>query len=172
MVKGMEIDEHDNEDETHQCSTYLEDKMTWQPIPKVSDIENPHVLHCIYSDICGPMQKTTQDGHHYFMTFIDSHSWYIKVKLLKTKDKAEEKLMALIEYAEVKTGEQVNYFQSNGGSKYSTGWFTKYLKSKGIYHEFTNPDTPQENGVAKHANCTLVHATQIMLFESSLSRSF
>jgi len=28
MVKGMEIDEHDNEDETHQCSTYLEDKMT------------------------------------------------------------------------------------------------------------------------------------------------
>jgi len=40
---------------------------------------------------------------------------------LKTKDKAEEKLMALIEYAEVKTGEQVNYFQSNGGGGYSTG---------------------------------------------------
>ena len=44
------------------------------------------------------------------MTFIDSHSWYIKVKLLKTKDKAEKKLIALIKYIEVKTGEQVNYF--------------------------------------------------------------
>jgi len=27
IVKGMEIDEHDDENETHQCSTYLEDKI-------------------------------------------------------------------------------------------------------------------------------------------------
>jgi len=29
--------------------------------------------------------------------------------------------MALIEHAEVETGEQVNYFQSNGSGKYSSG---------------------------------------------------
>jgi len=110
MVKGMEIDKHDNKDETHQCSTCIKGKMTQQPIPKVSDIENPHILHHIYSDICSPMQKTTQDGHRYFMTFIDSHSWYIKVELLKTKDEAKEKLMALIEHVEVETDEQMNYF--------------------------------------------------------------
>jgi len=74
MVKGMEIDKHDNKDETHQCSTCIKGKMIQQPIPKVSDIENPCILHHIYSDICSPMQKTTQDGHRYFMTFIDSHS--------------------------------------------------------------------------------------------------
>jgi len=39
------------------------------------------------------------------MTFIDGHSQYIKVELLKTKNKVEEKLMALIEHAEVETGE-------------------------------------------------------------------
>jgi len=27
MVKGMEIDEHDDEDETHQCSTCLKGKI-------------------------------------------------------------------------------------------------------------------------------------------------
>ena len=106
------------------------------------------------------------------MTFIDSHSRYIKVELLKTKDEAEEKLMVLIERAEVEMGEQVNYFRSDGGGKYSSGRFVKYLKSKEIYHEFTNPNTPQENSVAKHANCTLVHAAWMMLFESSLSKSF
>ena len=76
------------------------------------------------------------------MTFIDGHLWYIKVELLKTKDEAKEKLMALIEHAEVETGKQMNYFQSNGGSKYSSGWFAKYLKSKEIHHEFTNPNIP------------------------------
>jgi len=56
------------------------------------------------------MQKMTQDGYYYFMIFIDSYSRYIKVKLLKTKDEAKEKLMALIECAEVEIGKQVNYF--------------------------------------------------------------
>ena len=106
------------------------------------------------------------------MTFIDSHSWYIKVKLLKTKNKAKKKLMALIEHAEVEIGEWVNYFQSDDGGEYFSKWFAKYLKSKGIHYKFTNPDIPQENGIAKHANCTLVHAARIMLFKSSLSRSF
>ena len=76
------------------------------------------------------------------MTFIDSHSQYIKVELLKTKDKAKEKLMALIERTEVETSKWVNYFQSNGGGKYSSGWFAKYLKSKEIHYKFTNPNTP------------------------------
>ena len=157
MVKGMEIDEHDDEDETHQCSTCLKGKMTRQLIPNVSDFENPRILHRIYSDICGLMQKMTQDSHCYFMTFIDGHSRYIKVELLKTKDEAVEKLMALIERTEVETGKWVNYFQSDGGGEYFSGRFAKYLKSKGIHHEFTNSDTPQENGIAERANCTLVH---------------
>ena len=55
MVKGIEINKHDGKDETHQCSTCLKGKMTWQPILKVSDIENPHVLYCVYSDVCGPI---------------------------------------------------------------------------------------------------------------------
>jgi len=84
--------------------------MIQQPIPKVSNIENPCVLHCVYSDVCGFIQKMIQDSHCYFITFINSHSQYIKVKLLKTKDKAEEKLMALIKYAKVETGKWVNYF--------------------------------------------------------------
>ena len=116
----MEIDKHDDKDETHQCSTCLKGKMIQQPIQKVSDIENPCILHCVYSNVCGPMQKTTQDGHCYFMTFIDGHSRYIKVKLLKTKDEAKEKLIVLIEHAEVKTGEQVNYFRNDGGGEYTS----------------------------------------------------
>ncbi len=59
------------------------------------------------------------------MTFIDGHSRYIKVELLKTKDEAVEKLMVLIEHAEVETGKWVNYFRSDGGGEYSSGRFAK-----------------------------------------------
>ena len=59
MVKRMEIDKHDDKDETHKYSTCLKGKMTRQPILKVSNIKNPCVLHHVYSDVYGPMQKTT-----------------------------------------------------------------------------------------------------------------
>jgi len=91
------------------------------------------------------------------MTFIDSYLYYIKVKLLKTKDKAEEKLIVLIKHAKVEMSKQVYYFQSNSGGKYSFGQFTKYIKLKEIYYEFTNSNTFQKNSVTKHTNCTLVN---------------
>ena len=77
--------------------------------------------------------------------------------------------MVLIEHAEVETGKWVNYFRNDGGGEYSSRQFAKYLKSKGIYYKFTNSNIPQENSVAEHTNCTLVHAAQMILFESSLS---
>jgi len=57
---------------------------------------------------------------------------------LKTKDETKMKLMALIKYTEVKIGKQVNYFQNNDSGEYSSKQFAKYLKSKDIYHKFTN----------------------------------
>ena len=59
MVKEMEINDYDNEDNTHQYFICLKSKITQQPILKVLNIKNPRVLYHIYSDICGPIQKTT-----------------------------------------------------------------------------------------------------------------
>jgi len=47
--------------------------------------------------------------------------------------------------------------------------FIQFLKSSGIVHEKTNPDTPQENGVAEQVNQTLVMMS-ITLLESIKSQ--
>lgn len=87
MVKEMKINDYDDEDNIHQYFICLKSKITQQPISKVSDIKNPHVLYHIYSNIYGPIQKTTQEDHYYFITFIDGYLQYIKFELLKTKMK-------------------------------------------------------------------------------------
>ena len=61
----------------------------------------------IYIVLC---KKNTQEDHCYFIIFIDGHLQYIKVKLLKIKDKPEEELIVLIKYAEIETDKRVNYF--------------------------------------------------------------
>ena len=106
------------------------------------------------------------------MTFLDSHSHYLKVVLLKSKNKAEEQLKSLIERTEVEIGCHVNFFRSDGGKEYSSDSLKKYFKLYGVHYKLTNLDTPQENGSAKQVNHTILDMAHTMIKESDLLESF
>jgi len=76
------------------------------------------------------------------------------VKLLKSKDEACAALKALIERAEVETGERVNYFRSDGGGEYGS------------------KETPQENGVAERMNRTIVEMARTLLQDAGLTNTY
>jgi transposase InsO family protein len=65
--------------------------------------------------------------------------------------------------AEQQSGNKLKILHTDGGGEYFSSDFIKYLKDAGIVHEKTNPNTPQENGVAKRVNRTLVTMTIAML---------
>ena len=102
------------------------------------------------------------------MTFINGYLHHVVVKLLKLKDKVYEEMRAYLEYAETVTGEHPNLFRSDGGGKYGSKEFKAYFKLKGIHHEKMNTYTPQENGVSKHMNPTLMESACSMLRDASL----
>ena len=106
------------------------------------------------------------------MTFLDGHSHYLKVALLKSKDEAEGHLKGFIERAEVETGQRVNYFHSDGSGEYTSESLKQYLTSRGIHHELTNADTPQENGAAEQINQTILDMACFMLKDSELPEGF
>ncbi|KAF5356898.1 hypothetical protein D9756_006429 [Leucocoprinus leucothites] len=140
MVKGM----HLTDDEAHDpatCKACLKGKQTWAPIPKESDIQNPSMLHRIYLDLVGPIEPCGRGGEWYFMMFLDGHSHYLKVVLLKSKSEVEGHLKSVIKHAEVETGQWLNHFQSDGGGEYMSMSLKEYFVLKGIYHEITNLDT-------------------------------
>ena len=156
MVNGMAIS---NAKDTHEdkCVPCLEGKQHCAVIPSKSNVESPQVLHRMYLDVCGPMETMAQKGYHYFVTFIDSYSHHLIIKLIKLKNGVPKLTKEYLKRAEAETGKHVNYFCSNGLMA-----LQDYFKLKGIHHEMTNAYTPQENGVSERMNCTLVkmaHAT-------------
>ena len=171
MVKSMHITNSDSQD-SGICKACLKDKQIQASILKTSTIQNPSILHRVYSDLVGPIEPQGRGGERYFMTFFDGHSHYLKVVLLKSKNKTEEQLKLLIKHAEVETGCCVNFFRSDGGGEYSLDSLKKYFKLYGIHHEFTNLDTPQENGSAEWVNCTVLNMAHSMIKELELPESF
>jgi hypothetical protein len=148
MVNGIKVKGLSTHNKT-VCQPCLEGKQHHNPIPTKSDIVNSRVLHRTYSDVCGPMDMTSCLGFQYFVTFIDTYSHNLVVKLVKTKDKTFGLTKSYFERAETETGECPNYFRSDGGGEYGSKQFASYLKSKGIHHKKTNAYTPQENGIAE-----------------------
>ncbi|PFH44618.1 hypothetical protein AMATHDRAFT_121110, partial [Amanita thiersii Skay4041] len=57
-------------------------------------------------------------GEHYFLTYIDGKSHYLKVKLLHNKGNTCSGLKSFTEHAKVETGKHVNYFHSDGSGEY------------------------------------------------------
>ena len=171
MVTGMEAKmEKDGAEHTH-CISYLKGKRTRDVIPKKSDVKNPRRLHRIYSDVCGPFDVEGYLRCRYFVTFVDGFSHYVRIKPIRTKDKASKVLMDWITQSEVETTEQVNFLRTDGGEKYMADDFQRWLKARGIHYEVTNANTPQENGVAEQLNRTVLEMVQTMMFDSKLSKA-
>ena len=74
---------------------------------------------------------------------------------LKQKDKTLDAFKKFVMHAKNELGRHVVRFRSDGGSQFTSKEFAEYCGEKGITHEKTNPDTPQQNGVARHKNQTL-----------------
>ena len=87
MVDGMEI----TDTLQHSINPYescLKGKQTQMDIPKWSHVCSPCNLHHTYSDLCGPMQTTSQKGNAYFITFTDEYSHHLTVNFLWSKHEA------------------------------------------------------------------------------------
>ncbi len=116
----------------------------------------------MFSNIC-EVQTITCEGFQYFITFIDDYSQFITIHPIKKKSDALETFKDFLVESECQTGHKLKVLHTDGGGKYFSNEFTEYLKGHGIIHEKTNPDTPQENGVAECVNRTMVSMTIAML---------
>eukprot|EP00253_Pinus_taeda_P011529 PITA_11529 len=66
---------------------------------------------------------------------------------------------------ENQTGKKIKILRSDQGGEYRLGEFMNFCKQHGIIQQFTVPQTPQQNGVAKCKNRTLVECARNMLQE-------
>ena len=63
-------------------------------------------------------------------------------------------------------------FRTDRGCEYLSDQFKEFCEEKGILRHLTIPRTPQQNGVAKRRNMTLLDMTRSMMAQNNLPISF
>ena len=91
---------------------------------------------------------------------------------MRRKSEAFEKFKKFRAEVENQLGKHIKAIQSDRGGEYLLRDFKDYLTQNEIVSQLTSPGTPQQNGVAKRRNMTLLEMVRSMKSYSTLPISF
>ena len=155
---------------TYKCEICIQANIT-NSVPKVTSNNTSYkYLDKISSDLYSLITPLTYDNYQYFITFLGKKTKYLKVALLKLKDKAYNAFLTFKAKAENQTSlkHKIKILSSDNGTEYVNKRFKITLNKAGIIYQTTALYTKEQNGNAKRINRTLLNKVRCILLNSNL----
>nr|GEU33278.1 hypothetical protein [Tanacetum cinerariifolium] len=124
---------------------------------------NKEKLFLMHMDLCGPMRVASINGKKYILVIVDDYSRFTWVKCLRSKDKASDFIIKFLKMIQVRLKTPVRRIRIDNGTEFVNQTLHEYNEKVGIYHETSVARSPQQNGVVKRRNRTLIEAACTML---------
>jgi transposase InsO family protein len=168
MVKGLPVLQESNE----TCSDCVIGKQHRDPIPKIANWRASEKLELVHSDICGPINHTSNGGNRYFITFTDDFSrktWTYPIIEKSSAFEIFKKFKALVEK---ESNCQIQALRTDRGGEFISHAFNEFCSENGIKRQLTAAYTPQQNGVSERKNRTLLNMVRSMIAEKNIPKKF
>jgi hypothetical protein len=137
LEKENLVDDYDKSKDIDFCESCAEGKHHRSKFPVNESQRAKTPLDLVHSDVCGKMSAKSLSGTEYFLTFIDDHTHYVWVYVLKHKDEVFGKFFEWKALVEISSGRKVKVFrtENGGGGEFTSTEFEHYLKKEGITHQ-------------------------------------
>ncbi|QRW26325.1 Copia-like polyprotein/retrotransposon [Rhizoctonia solani] len=169
-VKGMDIIGSRSPPELI-CGPCIQGKQTRAPFSK-SQNHALELLELMHSDLCGPLPIKAIGGFRYFSVTIDNKLRMMFVNILKSKDEYPLRFKELKASVENLIGNKIKILRTNGGGKYQSKEFESWMRTNGIQHQVTKPDSSESNGVAERAIRTINDCQQTIRIDMNMADRF
>ncbi|GJR25519.1 retrovirus-related pol polyprotein from transposon TNT 1-94 [Tanacetum coccineum] len=147
----------------HLCSACALGKSSKKPHKPKSEDTNQEKLYLLHMDLCGPMRVASVNGKKYILVIVDDYSRFTWVKCLRSKDEAPAFIINFLKMIQVRLKETVRRIRTDNGTEFVNQTLREYYEKVGISHETSVARSPQQNGVVKRRNRTLIEAARTML---------
>lgn len=127
-------------------------------------ISSYRALHCFelsHMDIWGPFVVSSIHGPKYFLTVADDDSRFTWVIMLKGKFEVEQQVQKFVNLVEKQYNVVVRRIRSDNGPEFK---MPSFYASKGIFHECSCVETPQQNGRVKRKHQHVLSVARALLF--------
>ncbi|MBW0465187.1 hypothetical protein O181_004902 [Austropuccinia psidii MF-1] len=155
--------------QTGNCEACKSGKTTRSSFKK--DLERTKVpLEELSVDLMGPMSPTSIGGSNFVLAVVNTATRFSWVRFLKSKDKAKEKLIKIINKAENRLEKSVKRILTNGEKEFVNKFISKFCANRRIENITTSPYTPQHNGIVESLNRTLLDKARAMRVETGVPK--
>ena len=169
MVEGIEIA---SQPDDNFCETCVKAKITHDPFPAKSNTCATKYGEWIHTDVWGPARVASLQGKLYYVSFTNDFSRETTVIFVKKKSLVFAALQDHIQYVLNQCDDtKVRHIRCDRGGEYLSNDAKGYFANRGIQLELTVHDSPQQNGVAERANCTLIEHARTLLIGANLLRT-
>nr|GEU42771.1 ribonuclease H-like domain-containing protein [Tanacetum cinerariifolium] len=127
--------------------------------PKAEDT-NQKKLYLLHMDLRGPMPVVSINGKRYILVIVDDYSRFTWVRFLRSKDEAPEAISKCIKNLQVCLNATIRNVQIDNGTEFVNKTLREFYENVGISHQTSVARTPQQNGVVKRRNRTLIEAAR------------
>ena len=127
----------------------------------------------IHVDTWGPYHTKTYSGHRFFLTIVDDYTRTTWTHLMVTKDEAVGLLKAFVTMVQTQFSLPVKAIRSDNALEFTkSNEVLELFASKGILHQTSCVQTPQQNGVVERKHKHLLEVSRALLFKSKLPLKF
>ncbi|GJX89419.1 putative ribonuclease H-like domain-containing protein [Tanacetum coccineum] len=129
-------------------------------------------LHLLHMDLFGPTFVKSRMKKMYCLVVTDDYSRFKWIFFLATKDETSGIHKSFITRIENLVDHKVKVIRCDNGTEFKNKEMNQFCEIKGILRQFSVARTPQQNGVAKRRNRTLIEAVRTMLANSKFLTTF
>ncbi|KAL5753703.1 hypothetical protein ACOSP7_021923 [Xanthoceras sorbifolium] len=124
----------------------------------------------VHTDIWGPAPMLSNEGHRYYISFIDLYTRFTWIYSLKLKYEAFTVFQQFHQMIKVQFNAKIKCIQTDMGGEYKP--FITYLKNSGILLRFSCPYTYTKNGLAERKHRHIVETGLTLLAHAHMPLNF
>jgi histone deacetylase 1/2 len=150
------------------CDACQQAKSHQLPYPKSSSISQ-FPLDLIFSDVWGPAPDSF-GRNKYYVSFIDDHSKFFWIYLLRFKSEVFQKFHEFQQLVERRFNRKIVAIQTDWGGEYEK--LNSFFRQVGISHMVSCPHAHQQNGAAERKHRHIVEVGLSLLAHASMPLKF
>ena len=167
FIKGMKGKYIDDLGQCNTCVMAKQRRSSYRSKPDEAKAKEPGT---IIADLCY-MPVASHDGGHHFLLLTDEYSKFRKVYILENKFQTIKAVKHYVSWFRNIFGKDITRFHSDRGTEFKNQKIRKLMNSIGAEQTFSNPQTPQQTGVAERGNLTLLQTIKTMLLATTINEA-
>lgn len=153
------------------CTIFLKAKQFRLPFKSSYDkFTSPFEL--LHMDVWGPYSVCTSNGCKCFLTIVDDYTRCTLLYFLQRKSQCVSYVPQFFDYVETQHNARIKVVCSDNALELCEGAMKQFYTLKGIKHQKSCVDTPQQNGIVERKHRHLLETARALFFQAQLPPHF